>query len=254
MCASRRGRRAAATLASLLPSLLAAGCVEVSLREARPLDYAPVPQPERPPPTEGAIWRGGSSSGSFLFFDQKARSVGDLVTVLIVEETRARGAARTETQRDSQIENTLTSDAGLQALAGVPVSKALQILGMGSGGSGGTAGSEFTFLDSESRHDFQGEGETERSGSFSGVITCRVVDVLPGGVFHIRGQRQVVINHEEQNIGLEGLVRREDLGINNTVTSSSLAELRLTYDGLGVVDDTQRPGWLARVFHWVYPF
>ena len=78
--------------------------------------------------------------------------------------------------------------------------------------------------------------------------------MLPGKVFHIRGRRSLLVNHEEQFLTLEALVRAEDISIENTVFSDSLAEARLTMDGVGVVDDKQRPGWLARALDWIYPF
>jgi flagellar L-ring protein precursor FlgH len=71
---------------------------------------------------------------------------------------------------------------------------------------------------------------------------------------HVRGRRYVVVNHEAQLISIEGLVRREDIGIDNKVASTALAEAQITYDGLGVLDDKQRPGLLARVLDWAYPF
>ena len=81
-----------------------------------------------------------------------------------------------------------------------------------------------------------------------------MVNVLPGNVFHIRGRRSLLVNHEEQFLTLEALVRQEDISINNTVSSVSLAEARLTVDGIGVIDDKQRPPLFARVIDWIYPF
>ena len=81
-----------------------------------------------------------------------------------------------------------------------------------------------------------------------------VVGVLPNGILHIRGRRSVVVNHEAQYISLEGLVRREDLTIENSVLSNAVAEMRLSYDGIGVLDDKQRPGWMGRLLDWIFPF
>ena len=64
----------------------------------------------------------------------------------------------------------------------------------------------------------------------------------------------MVVNHEAQYISLEGLVRREDLTIENSVLSNSVAEMRLSYDGMGVLDDKQRPGFMSRFLDWAYPF
>ncbi|MFQ5416755.1 MAG: flagellar basal body L-ring protein FlgH, partial [Myxococcota bacterium] len=88
---------------------------------------------------------------------------------------------------------------------------------------------------------------------FRAVVTCRVLNVLPGGVFHIRGRRSLLVNNEEQFLTVEGLVRKEDISINNTVASASLAEAQLGLDGFGVIGERQHPGWLARVLDWIYP-
>ena len=93
-----------------------------------------------------------------------------------------------------------------------------------------------------------------RAGNFTSIVACRVVEVLPGGIFHIYGRREMIVNHELQLLTVEGLVRREDIGINNTVLSSALADARLTYDGIGVIDDKQRPPLLARWMDWLFPF
>ncbi len=62
------------------------------------------------------------------------------------------------------------------------------------------------------------------------------------------------MNHEEQILTVEGLVRREDIGINNTVASAALAEAMFAFDGKGVVDDKQRPSVVARLMDWAFPF
>ncbi len=230
------------------------GCVEVSLREGRdPMDYDPIVYESSQRPTEGSVWRGGTQSGSFLFFDEKASAVGDLVTVVIVEQTQAQGDATTETESERVLNSSISSDVGLDNLITKPIKGLLGLLGFGDT-DGNAQGTPVNIATSSIQNDFRGEGTTSRSGRFTGVVTCRVVGVLPNGVLHVRGRRSVVINHEAQYIALEGLVRREDLSIDNQVSSNSVAEMRLAYDGIGVLDDKQRPGWMSRIIDWVYPF
>ncbi len=231
------------------------GCVENSLHEARvPMNYESIETAELAMPTEGSIWRGSTQSGSFLFFDEKASRVGDLVTVVIVEQTQAQGDARTETTGDRQVDVSLSSQVGFQKLITSPVRGLLRILGFDNPGTTVAEGTPVNFVQGALKNDFTGEGTTSRSGRFTGVITCRVIGVLSNGLLHIRGRRSVVVNHEAQYISLEGLVRREDLTIENQVLSNSVAEMRLAYDGLGVLDDKQRPGWMTRLIDWIYPF
>lgn len=234
--------------------LVLAGCVEVSLREGRePMDYDPIVYEASVQPTDGSVWRGGTQSGSFLFFDEKASRVGDLLTVVIVEQTQAEGDASTETESERLFNSSISSDVGFDNLISKPIKGLLGLFGFGDT-DGNAQGEPLNVATSSTRNDFRGEGTTSRSGRFTGIVTCRVIGVLPNGVLHVRGRRSVVINHEAQYISLEGLVRREDLTIENQVLSNSVAEMRLAYDGIGVLDDKQRPGWLARVFDWAYPF
>lgn len=260
MCRSERPSRFERLRGIALVALVALvstglGCVEVSIREARePMDYGPAEVIQAAPATDGSTWRGSTASGSFLFFDEKASRVGDLVTVVIIEQTQAEGDARTETESERTMDVGLTSDVGFQQLIAAPIKGLLQLFGFGSAGTSVPEGTELNVLESGMTNDFTGEGTTSRSGRFTGVVTCRVIGVLPNGILHIRGRRSVVVNHEAQYISLEGLVRREDLTIENQVLSNSVAEMRLAYDGMGVLDDKQRPGWLSRVFDWIYPF
>jgi flagellar L-ring protein precursor FlgH len=256
MSTSDRGREGVAA-ASLLLSLLGLlpGCVENALREGRTaMDYNPYPGQEDAVPTDGAIWAGSTPSGSFLFFDQKARGVGDLVTVLIVEDMRARGTATTALDSSRNVSGAITSDVGFASLISAPIRALLGLIGISGPGITVAEGEEVNVIASNMKNTYDGDGETERTGQFRGEMTCRVIDVLPGGLMHVRGRRYVVVNHEAQLVSIEGLVRREDIGIDNKVPSTALAEARITYDGLGVVDDKQRPGLLARMFDWAYPF
>jgi flagellar L-ring protein precursor FlgH len=233
-------------------ALLQVGCIETALLEAyKPLDYEGIETPPPPVPTEGAIWNGTFPSGSFLSFDRKARNVGDLLTVLVTERASAENAASTKTESDSTLSSKLSSDVGYQALS-TPISKILELL-VDADTNDVPAGDELNVIDGSSTNEFDGKGGTERSGRFTAVITCRVVAVLPGDVLHVRGRRAIVVNHEMQYMTLEGLVRRADVSIENQVSSTALAEARITLDGLGVIDDKQRPGWLLRAFSWLSP-
>ena len=249
-------RSFAACAAACAACLLLAGCVENGLEQYfTPFDYDELPPAAAPPPAEGAVWRGASPSGSFLFFDQKARGLGDLVTVVIQENIQAEGRATTGLGRVGTISNNLSSDVGFTDIVAQAIKRVIAIFVDDPGRNiDRSSGEEVNILESSNTSNFEGSGSTTRSGRLTGVITCRVVNVLPNNVFHIRGRRSLLVNHEEQFLTLEALVRQEDISINNTVSSIQLAEARLTMDGIGVIDDKQRPGWLARVLDWVYPF
>jgi flagellar L-ring protein FlgH len=209
---------------------------------------APVAQP-----TPGAVWPGRPPSGSFLFFDRKARGVGDLVTVEVIENISAEGQATTDLEKSSTLSALVSSQVGFAQLITSPLRLLFQLFGVRDARNVGAPGTQVNVLTSEVDDTFEGEGTTRRTGRFNAVITCRVLEELPGKLFHIRGRRALVVNHEIQYVTVEGYVRQQDIRIDNSVRSDVLAEARITLDGLGVIDDKQRPGWLSRVFSWVYP-
>jgi flagellar L-ring protein precursor FlgH len=219
-----------------------------------PPDYEPIsaePPVER---SEGAIWSGESAGGSFLFFDRKARGLGDLVTVLVLEDFSAQGTASTSLDKSSSLSADLSSDLGFTEALRQGTEWFFELIGVDEPGQDVPAGATLNAIDSSQTSSFEGDGETTRGGRLRAVVTCRVVDVLPNGVFHLRGSRRIVVNHELQLLTVEGLARREDISIQNAVPSTSLAEAQLTFDGIGVLDDKQRPPLLARVMDWIYPF
>lgn len=248
----RPGATLALWLVLALPLL--GGCVEHSLTEMKkPMPAIPPPIPSEPE-TAGAIWPGRTPSGSFLFFDQKAHGLGDLVTVRVLDDTRAEGLAETDLERKSEISATISSQVGFDRLIVEPLENLFDNLFGFNLGTGAQPGATANVVDANTEDKFEGEGSTKREGRVQATLTCRVVEVLPGNLFRIQGRRSVVINHEVQYLTVEGLVRQQDIAIDNTVPSDSLAEASITFDGLGVIDDKQRPGWMTRILSWVYPF
>ncbi len=163
--------------------------------------------------------------------DVKARNVGDIITINIVESAKASKNATTKTSRDS----------GLQASwSGVFEKLAGTWVGADQSVSFGTS------------HD--GKGETTRSSFLNAYITAQVVEVMPNNNLLIRGSRQVQVNNENQFIYVEGLVRPEDISSTNIVLSTYIADAKIELSGQGVVSDKQRVGWLTRILDYVWPF
>ncbi|MFS8572667.1 MAG: flagellar basal body L-ring protein FlgH, partial [Clostridia bacterium] len=126
----------------------------------------------------GSLW--DDSAGS-MFADRKARNVGDLVTLIIVERSEASQAARTTTAKDGEV----SIGPGLGLFQDViPLISA-------RGGDNLTAG-----------------GTTTRGSSLTTKMTTRVVEVLPGDILRIEGRQNIIVNGEEQEIVVSGLVRR----------------------------------------------
>lgn len=185
----------------------------------------------------GSLWS-DQAYEQFLYYDQKAKSVGDLVTVKIVEASQASRSASTSLDRTSSVE------AGVSALAGVETQVAALRPEL----------SPSALLGASTGNSFKGDGQTTRSGSLTATVTARVVEVLPNGNLIIYGTQEVKINHELQVLTIRGIVRPQDIQINNLVLSTYIADARIEYTGVGVVQEKQKPGWLSRTVDRVWPF
>lgn len=228
-------------LALLIPvGLLWGACA--APREARRPPSFPVEKeaPAAPPQAEGSLWP-GESQFNRLFSDTKAQGVGDIVTVLVVESATASGSATTATKRDSSVDAEITQMLELDK----PIRHRLEP----SKGPGPK-----TAVKGQIQSDFEGSGDTTRSGKLSTTVAATVVEVFPNGNLRIEGQRELKLNNEKQYITIRGVVRPRDLSFNNTVRSIAIADAQIEYSGKGVISDKQRPGWLVRILDWFWPF
>jgi flagellar L-ring protein precursor FlgH len=237
-----------------LALILSLGGCAGNQRNIQPMiEQMPVPEKPHadsvssPADNDGSLWQARSSLNG-MFIDTKARNIGDIVTVKIEESAKASNKASTETARKSGLE------AGIDKLFGLEDWWQNDILSHVSDdipkvnpfGNPSVKGS----LES----DFAGDGETTRSGNLSAFITCRVVDVMPNGNLKIVGTREVMVNHENQLIILSGVIRPRDISDTNVILSTFISDAKIAYSGSGVVDDRQRPGWLANLLNNAWPF
>ncbi len=103
--------------------------------------------------------------------------------------------------------------------------------------------------------EFEGEAEADQSNSLQGNISVTVVDVFPNGNLVVRGEKWITLNQGDEYIRVEGILRPEDISPLNTVSSSKLANSRISYGGTGSMASSQTPGWLSKVFYSIFwPF
>ncbi len=197
--------------------------------------------------SDGSLWQDNAYLNG-MFIDTKARNIGDNVTVQIEESAKASNKANTETERTSGLEAGIEKLFGLEdwwnneVLPDVP-SDLPKLTPFGDPSIKGRMQSEF-----------EGDGETSRSGSLDAFITCRVVHVLPNGNLKIVGTREVMVNYENQMIILSGIIRPRDIAENNVIKSKFVSDAKIAYSGSGVINDRQRPGWLTNLMNTVWPF
>lgn len=198
--------------------------------------------PEAPVREEGSLWSVRSPM-SDLFITRKAREIGDILTVNIVESAQASNGADTRTERQSGLTAKIDNFFNMEKYyPGSHVPKNFPYT------------NPFAGVKAEIDSSFEGSGTTSRSGNIAATITVRVRHVAANGNLQISGSREITINKERQFITLTGMVRPEDVTWNNTVLSTYISDARITYSGMGIVTDRQRPGWAMRVFDVIWPF
>ncbi len=208
----------------------------VAVQASAPAPPLPV-QGQAAVPSDGSLWCAHGEL-SEMFINPKAHRIGDLVTINIVETSNAKNKASTTTDRNTSMA------AGLEGFFNAEKSFP----------GDHPFFNPFSSVKGSLKSQFEGTGETERSGLLTAYMTAQIVEVLPNGNFVIEGHREVLVNADNQLMTVSGVVRPRDISADNTVKSTYIADARISYSGTGVLNDRQRPGWLTRIMDYVWPF
>lgn len=196
-------------------------------------EFAPVPlaamQP--PPPNPGGIYQ--PTHGLGLFADRRATRVGDVINVLLTERTVSKKSSGTSVKKEGSM------DFNDGALLGVKPSL-----------------SPYNMLTNISqKRDFSGEADSDQSNSLDGSIAVTVAEVLPNGLLRVRGEKWLTLNTGDEFIRLKGLIRPEDIAPDNSISSTRLADARISYSGRGSLANANKMGWVSKFFnHPIWPF
>ncbi len=166
--------------------------------------------------------------GQSLFADIKAHQVGDVLTVLIVEQNRASNQVETKTEKKTQIST--SGGPGIGSLDFIPMFGAK----------------------ADNSNKFDGKGENLRAGSIRAKISVTVVEVRGNGDLVVKGTRVIGINGEQESIYLSGVVRSKDISPDNTVESYLIADAEIAYTGKGHASTGSRPGFFTRLINWIF--
>jgi flagellar L-ring protein precursor FlgH len=158
-----------------------------------------------------------------FFADHRAMNQGDVLTVLITESSSASESARTTTDKNDSASASLTNPARGQR--------------QWQAGLGGS---------------FSGGGELERTGQLVARISVVVERRDQNGNLVVRGDQDIELNGEHQRIHLEGAVRPDDVGPDNTVPSWRIMNARIALVGKGLLSHAQSPGILTRILQWLH--
>ena len=187
--------------------------------------------------------------GLSLYQDMKAHRVGDIITVKLVEETKASKDAKTNFKKTYTATTPNPTIFGKKLKAKVPSILPLQA----SDDPQSSLPNLSLSIDNE--NEFKGSGDGGQNNSLTGNITVTIAQVLPNKNLVIRGEKWLTLNQGSEYIRLTGVIRQQDIGPNNEILSNRIANARITYSGTGPLADVSKAGWLARFFNsGAWPF
>jgi flagellar L-ring protein precursor FlgH len=165
-----------------------------------------------------------------MFADHKANQVGDALTVIIQENASASNQTSTKTAKNNKAAVGSTIAGGGNVLGFIPLHS----------------------LDSEINNQYTGNASTSRSARLTARMTVTVVGKKPNGDLIIEGVRTLKINGENEAIYVNGSVNPAMVRRDNTVLSSSIADLQIEYTGKGTITQGTRPGVVVRFINWIF--
>lgn len=187
--------------------------------------------------TADSIWARREPRSAFLFEDLRARRVGDLLTIVINENTTANEREQKALARTATTANSFTYKGS--SSAGQSVSRS------------GAAALE---IDGSSNRTFTGSAQYTSGRAFTDQVTVSVIDVKPNGNLVVAGYRYRVISGETRVIRVTGEIRVADIGVDNSVISNVVANFQMTYMGRGPQTSFETQGFFGRAMNLVWPF
>lgn len=181
-----------------------------------------------------SIWKKRITTNTNLFSDNRARGIGDIVTVKISESTEITGTE--DSSADSSNSHSINLDTSSF------LTKVKDISGY------------LPNITADTSHSFSGKGDYESNRNINLELTAVVTEILANGNLIIEGNRDVNINSEKYNIKLSGIVRPIDISIDNEIQSSSIANASITLEGKGFLTRAGKRGWWNRIREVVWPF
>lgn len=193
-----------------------------------------------PPPPAPAVVAGGNGASQGAIFQvsqgysglvtgTRARGLGDMVTIRLVENTTTSKSTSSQTQRSGSFGITPPTAGPLDFLN----PNALNASGEGSFNGGGTAAQQ---------------------SQLSGTVAVTIAAIYPNGTAEVVGEKQMSLSQGDEWVQFAGRIRLVDIDADNTLPSSRVANARVIYTGKGQVQQASRPGWLSRFFNAVSPF
>jgi flagellar L-ring protein FlgH len=194
----------------------------------------PMPTPQAASYSPNSLWRNGSRA---FFKDQRARQVGDLLTVTVNITDKANFDNETKRSRTNKEDSGVTDFAGAKLLTG----NAAKVM-------------PGKILTADSTAQSEGKGSVNRTEALQTSVAAVVTQILPNGNLVVEGRQEIRVNFEVRELIVAGIVRPEDIQSDNTIDSTKIAQARIAYGGRGQLTDVQQPRYGQQVLDVLLPF
>lgn len=196
----------------------------------------PMPTPQKIEREKNSLWQ---SDRVTFFKDQRANDVGDILTVLI--------NIKDEATIDNETERTRTSSEGSGLPAMLGYEQALdRVL------PEAVDNTNLAEFNSDSSH--SGSGSIDRTDEIKLRVAGLITQILPNGNMVIHGKQEVLVNFEKRILQVDGVIRPQDISVQNTVNYDQIAEARIVYGGQGQITDMQQPRYGQQLYDIIFPF
>ncbi len=184
-----------------------------------------------------SIWAKRNKNTRELYTDDVARSIGDLLTILISENSKVDNKAKRDLKKETDKSTAFDGELGI-------ITNNHNILPRIPGFS----------MNAESTNELKSKADFKDERKFTDRITVVVMDILPNRNLVVMGSRNRNIAGDIQIIEVSGIVRPSDIAFDNTVKSEQVADFRIVTNNKGISAPYTKPGWLGRIFDIIWPF
>ena len=213
-----------------IAALAASPALAGKKRDAERQYYAPTVIAQPPAPqANGSIFQ-ASVGYTPLTSGARATSVGDIITIVLVEKTQATKSNSADTSRSGSL--------GLTPPTTGVLSKLFSASDVAMGG----------------QNTFAGKGAATQSNALTGEITVTIAAAYPNGTMLVKGEKALTLNRGDEFIQLSGLIRQADISPDNRIASTRVADAKIIYTGKGEIANASRQGWLQKFFSAISPF
>lgn len=196
----------------------------------------PMPSPKNVYPQKNSLW---AADRTTFFKDQRAKDVGDIITVMIEISDKAEIDNETERTRESGESAALPSAMGIETHLAQVLPEAIDPTNL---------------IEGSADSNFKGSGTVDREEKVNVQLAALITQILPNGNMVVRGRQEVLVNFEKRILEIDGVIRPQDITVQNTVSYEKIAEARISYGGEGQITDVQQPRYGQQLYDIVFPF